>query len=83
MLIYGPPLENNGVVELRAKSINITDGGEFWIGSRSCRYEHEGHVTLYGNHTAMNDLPIIGQKYLWCSNGATCEFHGTEKKVWL
>ena len=30
----------------------------------------------------MHDIPIIGQKYIWCSNGATCEFHGMDKKAW-
>ena len=30
----------------------------------------------------MYDIPFIGQKYLWCSNGATCEFHGSEKVPW-
>ena len=64
MLVFGEP--EGEKVELRAKSIIVTDGGEFWIGSRSCRYEHEGHVTLYGNHTDMVDHPISGQKYLWC-----------------
>ena len=49
MLVFGEP--NGDAVELRAKSVNVTDQGSFWIGSRSCRYQHEGYVTLYGNHT--------------------------------
>lgn len=69
-------------VELKAKSITVEDGGQFWIGSRSCRYPYEGRVTLYGDADEMFDVPIVGQKFLWCSNGATCEFHGEEKKTW-
>ena len=34
---------------LRAKSIKVTNGGELWIGSRSCRYQGMADVVLYGN----------------------------------
>ena len=80
MLVFGQP--NSDRVELRAKSVNVTDGGEFWIGSRACRYEFEGYLTLYGNHSEMYDHPTAGQKYLWCREESTCEFHGKEKKTW-
>ena len=31
--------DNNVVVTLRAKSVQIVSDGELWIGSRSCRYQ--------------------------------------------
>ena len=74
--------KNYDGVELMAKSITVEDGGQFWIGSRSCRFPYKGRISLYGDADAMDDVPIIGQKFLWCSNGATCEFHGQEKKTW-
>ena len=76
------PSKNEPTAQIRAKSITVEEGGQFWIGSRACRYPYEGKITLYGNPDDMDDKPIIGQKFLWCSNGATCEFHGKEKKTW-
>ena len=31
-------------VTLRAMAINVKDGGELWIGSRSCRYKGKARV---------------------------------------
>ena len=30
----------------------------------------------------MEDNGGVGKKYLWCSAGSTCEFHGKEKLSW-
>ena len=30
---------------------------------------------------AMNEGPV-GRKYVWCSTGSVCEFHGQEKLSW-
>ena len=41
----------------------------------------KAYVTLYGDMNAMEEIsPIIGQKFVWCKAGSTCEFHGKEKK---
>ena len=29
----------NDILTIRAKAIKISDGGEFWVGSRSCPYQ--------------------------------------------
>ena len=38
-------------------------------------------ITLYGDVSAMNEGPV-GRKYVWCSTGSVCEFHGQEKLSW-
>ena len=30
----------------------------------------------------MTEHGLVGQKYIWCSNGSTCQFHGAEKRTW-
>ena len=62
-------------------ALKVKDGGEFWIGSRSCRYQYKATITLYGDVDAMTEGPV-GRKYVWCSTGSVCEFHGQEKRSW-
>ena len=49
-LIFKDLGEGSDVIKLRAKSIKIGDG-EMWIGSRSCRYQGNADVVLYGNRS--------------------------------
>ena len=67
---------------LRAKSIEIKDGGEMWIGSRTCRYQGLADVVLYGNRSDMDNHDMVGRKYLWTGSGGTLEMHGKDKKSW-
>ena len=48
-------------ITLRAKSIEI-NGGELWIGSRSCRYQGNADIVLYGNEGDMPEHGLVGQK---------------------
>ena len=74
--------ETTNVIKLRAKSIKIEDGGEMWIGSRSCRYQGNADVVLYGNKEDMTEDVLAGTKYLWCSNDCVLEMHGKVKTSW-
>ena len=38
-----------------------------WIGSRSCRYQHNANIVLYGNDEDMESIGHAGKKFLWCS----------------
>ena len=69
-------------VKLRALSIHVSNNGEIWIGSRACRYQHKATISLYGDNDAMEDIGGVGKKFVWCSAGSTCEFHGKEKHSW-
>ena len=50
---YGADTQSR--LTLRAKSIEIKDGGEMWIGSRTCRYQGLADVVLYGNRADMDN----------------------------
>ena len=57
-------------------------GGELWIGSRSCRYQGEAHIVLYGNREDMQEHDMVGTKYLWVADNGVLELHGKEKVSW-
>lgn len=77
---YGPDAVTP--LTLRAKYIEIADGGELWIGSRKCRYQGKADIVLYGNKEDMPSHNVVGEKYLWTDKGGTLEIHGKEKKSW-
>ena len=77
---YGADAQSR--LTLRAKSIEIKDGGEMWIGSRTCRYQGLADVVLYGNRADMDNHDMVGRKYLWTGSGGTLEMHGKDKKSW-
>ena len=81
-LIFRDLGEGSEVIKLRAKSIKIHNDGEMWIGSRTCRYQGNADVVLYGNREDMVEDIMAGTKYLWCSNDCVLEMHGKEKKSW-
>ena len=81
-LIFKDMGEGSEVIKLRAKSIKIDDRGEMWIGSRSCRYQGNADVVLYGNREDMSEHSMVGTKYLWCGSDCVLEMHGKEKKSW-
>ena len=81
-LIFKDMGEGSDVIKLRAKSIKIDDRGEMWIGSRSCRYQGNADVVLYGNREDMSEHSMVGTKYLWCGSDCVLEMHGKEKKSW-
>ena len=56
-LIFKDLGEGSEVIKLRAKSIKIGDG-EMWIGSRSCRYQGNADVVLYGNRSRVYFLNL-------------------------
>ena len=80
-LIFEDKGTGTDVIKLRAKSIKI-DNGEMWIGSRSCRYQGNADVVLYGNREDMDEHVMVGTKYLWCSDDCVLEMHGAAKKSW-
>ena len=68
---------------LRAKSVEVTDHGELWIGSRSCRYLGKADIVLYGNEGDMAESDARpGSKYLWANTNGVLEMHGKEKLPW-
>ena len=81
-LIFRDFGEDSEVIKLRAKSIKIHNNGEMWIGSRTCRYQGNADVILYGNREDMVEDVTAGTKYLWCSNDCVLEMHGKDKKSW-
>ena len=78
--------KDNGVdgdkITLRAKSIEIKDDGELWIGSRSCRYQGQADIVLYGEENDMTTNSQAGVKYIWAHDGGVWEMHGKEKLPW-
>ena len=74
-------------IEIQAWAIRVDDGGEFWVGSRSCRYQHEAKITLVQSATAVGGglfkglwFGAIGKKFFTCGDESVCEIHGKEKK---
>ena len=53
-----------------------------WIGSRSCRYQGNVDIVLYGNREDMAEDEQVGTKYLWVAQGGILEMHGREKHSW-
>ena len=53
-----------------------------WIGSRSCRYQGNADIVLYGNREDMIEDSQVGTKYLWVAHGGVLEMHGKEKHSW-
>jgi len=85
--IFGKPIKDFGPdavtpLTIRAKYIEIADGGELWIGSRKCRYQGKADIVLYGNKGDMPSHTVVGEKYLWTDTNGTLEIHGKEKKSW-
>jgi len=73
----------NEPLTLRAKSVEVTDHGELWIGSRSCRYLGKADIVLYGNEGDMPESDARpGSKYLWANTNGVLEMHGKEKLSW-
>ena len=68
-------------ITLRAKSIEI-NGGELWIGSRSCRYQGKADIVLYGNEGDHPWNSVAGNKYIWLTTDGVMEIHGKEKLSW-
>ena len=56
-LVFKDLGKGSEVIKLRAKSIKIGDG-EMWIGSRSCRYQGNADVVLYGNRSRVYFLNL-------------------------
>ena len=81
-LVFKDYGEGGQKITLRAKSIKIHDNGEMWVGSRSCRYQGEADVVLFGNKEDMTEHPHVGTKYLWCASDCVLEMHGKEKQSW-
>jgi len=86
----GTSLEGGLPIQLRAKSIALQGNhvsnpthpddelAQLWIGSRSCRYEGEAEISLYGNATEM-DSAWVGRKFLHASSKSVLEMHGKEE----
>ena len=80
-MIFKDNGRNSPVIKLRALAIKVENDGELWIGSRSCRYQGNADIVLYGNSNDMeSDRP--GRKWLWGAPGGVIELHGQEKKSW-
>ena len=91
LLVFKDQLLNP--IRLRAKSILLQgtfmsnpenpddELGQLWIGSRTCRYQGEAEIVLYGNVTDMDDT-WIGRKFLHASTQSVLEMHGKVKKSW-
>lgn len=60
----------------------IADGGEFHIGSETCRYEGKVTIILRGKSTDSDNDPIFGRKYIGVTSGGTLELHGQNKLSW-
>ena len=71
-----------GHVILRAVNIKVSNEGEFWIGSRSCRYQGYADIAIYGDRTFHQPDEHVGYKYLWAGPRSTLELHGKEKRSW-
>ena len=73
--------DSGELIKLSAKSIEIKDDGEFWIGSRSCRYQGFADIELHGDVNAMAE-EHAGRKFLLAHMNGVLELHGKEKHSW-
>ena len=80
-LIFKDNGAGSATMTLRAKSIEI-NGGELWVGSRSCRYQGNADIVLYGNEGDHPWNTVAGNKYIWLTTDGVMEMHGKEKVAW-
>ena len=59
------PNENLPVSKLieKIEEVKISNDGEFWIGSRSCRYQGYADIAIYGDRTFHQPDEHVGYKY--------------------
>ena len=72
----------NGIYYINCIKLLESNEGEFWIGSRSCRYQGYADIAIYGDRTFHQPDEHVGYKYLWAGPRSTLEIHGKEKRSW-